>query len=163
MSNWPRLCGSAAVLTPACSAVPIHWALHACCQTERRGKQPLCFSLQRNKSTVCIGTTGTTECCDGDSPLQTATRSWMMWRQMPYRAGRISGALPPSLLFVRLFLLCTRVLMWTAIWQFMLWLVLLKLLQLILSSKWMQTTKSCMSHCFVQWAKKAKQMRLYSL
>lgn len=79
---------SSAVFTSACSSMAIYWALHACCQSERRGKQPL-FSLQRNKSIVfCNGTMGTTVCCEDDMTLQTATRSCMIIRQMSCWARR---------------------------------------------------------------------------
>ncbi len=112
MSVWPILYSSAAVFASACSAIPIHWALHARCQSERRGKQPLCFSLQRNKSTVsCRGTTGTTVCHEGDLTLQTATRSQMMGRQMPCWAKRILEFCHCHCLCVSL-PLCTWVLMW---------------------------------------------------
>lgn len=92
--------------------MPIHRALQACCQSERRGKQPQCFSLHRNKSTVsCNETTGTTVCCEDDLTQQTATRSRMMGRQMPCWAKILLVYCHCHCLCVSLSL-CTWVLMW---------------------------------------------------
>lgn len=92
--------------------MPIHRALQACCQSERRGKQPQCFSLHRNKSTVsCNETTGTTVCCEDDLTQQTATRSRMMGRQMPCWAKMLLVYCHCHCLCVSLSL-CTWVLMW---------------------------------------------------